>query len=120
MGLSRGVKDGLATPVFIANEEVEMGQRKVKIDPATPVYIINHDDICVDCEGGSGGGDLDYTHNQIVPSTTWNITHNLNKFPSVTIVDSGGTVVIGDVTHINNDSLTVTFNSAFAGKAYLN
>jgi hypothetical protein len=95
--------------------------RGVKAGLATPVWLINKDDVCIECEGGGGGdGDLTYVFTQIVPNTTWSITHNLNKFPSVTIVDSAGTVVIGDVTHINNDQLTVTFNSAFAGKAYLN
>lgn len=61
----------------------------------------------------------DYTHNQITPALVWNIIHNLARFPSVTVVDSGGTEVIGDVKYISNNQVDVTFTSAFGGKAYL-
>lgn len=61
-----------------------------------------------------------YIHNQAEPANSWMITHNLNKFPSVTIVDSANTEVIGDIQYNNTNTLTVTFSSAFSGKAYLN
>ena len=52
--------------------------------------------------------------------STWTIKHNLGKHPSVTIVDSGGTKVQGDITYDSANKLTVTFSSAFSGTAYLN
>jgi len=61
-----------------------------------------------------------YTHTQIAASSSWSVTHNLGKFPSVSIVDSGNHVVIGDVEYINSNELIITFTSAFSGKAYLN
>jgi hypothetical protein len=57
---------------------------------------------------------------QGVPATTWNIQHNLGKFPSITVIDTGDTVVTGEYTYINNNNVTLTFSAAFAGKAYLN
>lgn len=48
------------------------------------------------------------------------INHNLNKFPSVTTVDSAGSHVVGDVQHINENSFTITFTSSFTGKVYAN
>lgn len=63
---------------------------------------------------------LTYTHTQASSSATWTITHNLNKKPSVTIVDSAGTVVYGNVTYTNDNVLVVTFSAAFSGYAYLN
>jgi hypothetical protein len=48
------------------------------------------------------------------------ITHNLNKFPSVTTVDSAGSHLVGDVQHINNNSFNVTFSAPFQGKIYIN
>lgn len=66
------------------------------------------------------GGDLNYVYLQTAPSATWSITHNLGKFPSVSIVDSAGTLYLSDVKYIDENSLTITFNAAFAGKAYLN
>ena len=57
---------------------------------------------------------------QGVSATTWNITHNLNKFPSITVIDTGNTVVTGEYTYIDTNNVTLTFSAAFAGKAYLN
>jgi len=68
------------------------------------------------------GSDVDafYVHNQGTPSATWVINHALNKYPSVTIVDSAKTHVEGDVTYDNVNQLTVTFVSAFSGQAFIN
>lgn len=60
-----------------------------------------------------------YTHTQSSPSTTWTITHNLGYHPSVTVVDSADSAVIGDVTYVSENQLIVTFSVAFGGKAYL-
>ena len=68
----------------------------------------------------SDGNDKSYIFTQAVPSTTWTVSHNLEKFPSITVIDSGNTVVIGQYTYINNNNVTLTFSAAFAGKAYLN
>jgi hypothetical protein len=48
------------------------------------------------------------------------VTHNLNKFPSITVIDTANTVVTGEYTYIDNNNVTLTFSAAFAGKAYLN
>lgn len=66
------------------------------------------------------GVDKNYIHNQGLPALVWVITHNLNKFPSVSVVDSAGTLVVGDITQLNQTTLTVGFNFAFSGKAFLN
>jgi hypothetical protein len=55
-----------------------------------------------------------------VANTAETVTHNLNKFPSVTTVDSAGSHVVGDVQHINENSFTITFTSSFTGKVYAN
>ena len=64
--------------------------------------------------------DLHYIHDQIASSKTWTVTHGLNKYPSVSVVDSAGSLVMGEVTHINSNQLVLTFNAMFSGKAYLN
>ena len=61
-----------------------------------------------------------YVHDQAIPVTLWSITHHLNRYPSVTVVDSSGRVVLGGVTYINPDVLQLNFSGAFSGKAYLN
>lgn len=65
-------------------------------------------------------GSSTYIHTQDSASNIWVITHNLNKYPSVTIVDSAGSVVIGEVVYNDSNKVTVSFIGAFSGKAYLN
>lgn len=60
-----------------------------------------------------------HVHVQPSASSSWEITHTLDGFPSVTVVDSAGTVVVGEVSYSSTSSLTVSFQGAFAGKAYL-
>lgn len=61
-----------------------------------------------------------YEHNQALALATWNINHNLNKNPSVTVIDTGDNQVIGDIVYVDDNNLTINFSSAFSGKAYLN
>lgn len=58
-------------------------------------------------------------HTQGSASSSWTINHNLGFYPNVTVVDSGGSIVEGEISYTNSNSLTVTFSSAFSGKAYL-
>jgi hypothetical protein len=60
------------------------------------------------------------TFTQSTPASTWSITHNLSKFPSVTIVDSADNVVVGYQVYNSNNQITLTFSAPFSGKAYLN
>jgi hypothetical protein len=65
-------------------------------------------------------GDKHVTFTQGTPATSWSIVHNLGKFPSITVVDSGGTVIIGEYVQVSNNEVTLNFTHAFAGAAYLN
>ena len=68
----------------------------------------------------SRSSDLTFIFNQAVPATVWNITHNLGKFPSVSVVNSNNLLINGEITYIDDNNLTCNFSAAFAGKAYLN
>jgi len=70
-------------------------------------------------------GSITYIHVQSSSSDTWVITHDLGRFPSVTVIDSGGSVLTAAVTYNSENQLTITFLSngsalATTGKAYLN
>jgi hypothetical protein len=67
-----------------------------------------------------GGGDAHYAHTQSTPEAVWEVTHNLGKKPSVIVVDSADTVVMGEIEYINLNSVRLTFVGAFSGKAYFN
>jgi hypothetical protein len=64
--------------------------------------------------------DARYTFTQAVPSASWSVTHGLDKFPSVDVVDTSGNVVEGDIQYIDSNNVTITFSASFAGKAYFN
>lgn len=64
--------------------------------------------------------DKHYVHTQSFPSDTWIINHNLNKYPSVTSVNSNDVVYYGDITYIDDNNLMIEFSAGFSGKAYLN
>ena len=64
--------------------------------------------------------DKNYVQTQRMASNSWTITHNLNKHPAITIVDSGGTVVIGEIEYVSLNLVYAKFNGIFSGKAYCN
>jgi hypothetical protein len=61
-----------------------------------------------------------FTFNQTVSTAVWNIQHDLFAFPSVSIIDSVGNFVVGDVSYTDSRNITITFKTAFKGTAYLN
>lgn len=61
-----------------------------------------------------------YTHTQSTAEVEWTINHNMNKKPSVTIVDSANTYVLGEVEYLDKNALVVRFKFPFKGKAHLN
>ena len=76
------------------------------------------------------GLDKTFIFSQSQPQTVWGnpltpegiryVTHGLNKFASVTVVNSANGVVIGNVEYINANKVQLTFSAAFSGKAYFN
>jgi hypothetical protein len=70
--------------------------------------------------GGGGGSDAAYTYEQLVASNHWVIDHPLGKRPSVTVIDSAGTVVYGNVSYEGTNRVVVDFLTIFSGFAYLN
>ena len=65
-------------------------------------------------------GDANHVHDQGVASATWVVDHNLAKKCSVTVVDSAGTGIIGQVAYNTDNRCTITFEAAFSGKAFFN
>ena len=70
--------------------------------------------------GPAGEGDLNFTYDQTTPSAEWTITHNLGKFPSVSVADSSGNQWQTEVEYVDQNTCIVRFSAAFSGKAYLN
>lgn len=64
--------------------------------------------------------DKTFVFTQDTPANPWIINHNLNKFPSATMVLSTGQVGIADVVYIDENNLTINFSGDESGKAYMN
>ena len=63
-----------------------------------------------------------FVFEQAVASATWTIDYPfVGQFPSVTVTDPAGNVVLADVQYIAGlDRVVITFAQPFAGTAYLN
>lgn len=68
---------------------------------------------------GPAGG-APYEWNQSIELSTWTIPHNLNRHPSVTVVDTTGRKVEPDIQYIDSNIIQVIHGAPYAGKAYLN
>lgn len=61
-----------------------------------------------------------YHHVQSNPSRVWEITHNLNKYPTVIITDNDNNEYEGEIKKIDENNIVITFSTAFSGYADLN
>jgi len=94
------------------------------LDQQVRVMAIENPNIVVLGESGPQGASgefqvVSYVFNQSVPTSTWTIVHGLSFVPNITVVDSAGTVVEGDYSYPDENTVIATFVGAFAGKAYL-
>lgn len=71
-------------------------------------------------ESPGSGGDKNYVHTQLSASTLWTVTHNLSKYPTIAVIDSGGTVVYGGIRHLSINVAELDFSAPFSGKATCN
>ena len=64
--------------------------------------------------------DANFLFTQTTASNIWVIVHNLNKYPSVTVLDSAGNEVIGETIYNDLNQVTLKFKGGFKGTATLN
>lgn len=64
--------------------------------------------------------DKTFVFEQGEASDTWEIEHNLGKFPSVEIVDTAGSRFFPAIQWVDENKCIATMNGATKGKAYLN
>jgi hypothetical protein len=71
-----------------------------------------------DPTGGGSGGEA-FVFVQSAPSRVWVVNHNLGWRPAVSVVDTGGAEVQGDVRHTHLNQLVISFVIPLAGVARL-
>jgi|TARA_B100000900_G_scaffold225440_1_gene191347 hypothetical protein len=103
---------------FPQDTTVEAGDKLLGTDVSGATKNFSITSIVNSTPFASHGGTT--THTQGSASSTWTVTHNLNKFPSVTIVDSNEEQIFGVVDYQSANTIVLTFSAAISGKAYLN
>ena len=68
----------------------------------------------------TGVADKKFTHEQSSAAATWTITHNLDKQPAVSVVDSTDNVIICEVEYTSLNQVELRFSTPYSGKAYFN
>jgi hypothetical protein len=62
-----------------------------------------------------------YVHDQSVGSALWTISHNLNRYPSVTVVDTDGYVFMpASIRYVDSNTIEIGLSSEQTGKVFLN
>jgi hypothetical protein len=104
-------------PIDTRTGKVQVSSSDVGL-PVKPLDFTNV--VVIGISPSGGGGDKNYLHTQVAPAVTWSVAHSLGKFPAVSVVDSGGSLILPDVHYIDVNNLQILFGSATSGKAYLN
>ena len=100
-------KDGVWQEDITVLDSVEIPEIEIP-DLEIPEMELNPDDV-----------DKHFTIN-ILNQDNIVVNHNLNKYPSVQIVNDAGTIALADIEHIDLNNTRITFNTLFIGKATFN
>ena len=68
----------------------------------------------------SSTGDKNFVFTQAAAKSVWVVPHNLNKFCAVSVVDTAGTIVYGDIEYDSLNQVTITFSASFSGQVFCN
>lgn len=124
---AEGIDQLIPMEVSVNNEEIDLDVSTPIIHKSPESYnelldkpSINGIELTGNKTSADLGIDQTFIHNQNKASDEWRIVHNLSRYPSVTVVDSAGTVVVGDVQYISENEIVIDFIGAFSGTAYLN
>ena len=95
---------------------VSINTPDISVNPIT----VKQELINVTVGGITAASDAHYVHNQEIVSKIWTVEHNLNKYPAVSVVDSGDNVLYTEIEYIDKNTLEVRFEASTSGKAYMN
>jgi hypothetical protein len=110
--------DSPPVTVAVTDETVAAVTTETVVHVSAPDPVIRVATVAEQGPPGADGSGVPYVHNQTVPAATWTVTHTLGHVAaSVTVWDSTGAEVEGDVINNTTDTVTLSFSGAFAGVA---
>tara|TARA_R110000744_G_scaffold167053_1_gene284374 strand:- start:548 stop:1246 length:699 start_codon:yes stop_codon:yes gene_type:complete len=90
------------------------------IESSGNIHRDHYHSIQYDAKTNTVQGDKNFVFSQTTPSTEWTIQHDMDKFPSVSVVNNNNILMYGNTTYVDKNNLTINFSAGFSGKAYLN
>jgi len=66
--------------------------------------------------GGGGGGSVLQVVQSFINQNEITVQHNLQKYPTVVVVDTTGRELISEITHESTDQMVIRLNPAASGK----
>lgn len=98
--------------------------KSIRVVRTSPTYKVNalKRRVTIKRSGfGPAGSDSDKTFTQVLTNQSQvTVTHNLGKYPAVTVTDSTGDEVEGYIEHLSINELVATFSSSFTGRIVCN
>ena len=91
----------------------------VSIENAQPINISLGEAVNIYNSDPSIESDKNFVY-ELTGQTNTVVTHNLDKFPSVTVMDSAGDEVKGEYQHVDNKRTRLLFSAGFSGRAIFN
>lgn len=67
--------------------------------------------------GVDGGSAFYFAYIQSSPASSWNVVHNLGRYPNVSFIDVSGNVCLSDIEHVDINTVHLTFPSPVTGTA---
>lgn len=86
----------------------------------TPPPVVTLDVATSGVQGPPGPPAPSFTYVHGGPSDVWTVAHNLGFRPAVSIITVGGLEMMGNVQHLSENTLQITFTQNVAGTARLN
>lgn len=96
----------------VAGEPLEPVVATAEVEPTDQNVVVEATVLVA--SGGTG-----YEHVQATAAEVWTVVHNLGYRPAVSTFDTNGDPVVGQPAHIDANSLSISFATAVAGRAYL-
>lgn len=105
----------------------QVGRKGEQGDPGVVESVVAGTNITVDDTDPANpivssvvsGGDKNFTQ-AFTAEASLTVNHNLSKYPAVTVFDTAGDEVEGDVEHVTINTLTINFSAPFSGRLTLN
>jgi hypothetical protein len=103
----------------LSNEQAQQTVLKIGVTPSKVSQLVN-DIGYIRREDIGNLTTSTFIFEQSIASSEWNVIHNLDKYPSVMVVDSANNDVIPEIEYLDTNRIRIVFNGKFKGKAYLN